>query len=94
MKKMLILASLLMSSSLMATPVNMLCITEYPTTSFVAMTEGDTINVRLFHHNGTQFMPIWSNVITPNDLPMLNEVASVLSDLGTDLKFSMPEKKL
>ncbi|MBC7714198.1 MAG: hypothetical protein H7177_12715 [Rhizobacter sp.] len=90
MKKILFLFSLLTSSSLLATPVNMACVTEYPTTSFIAMTDGDTINFRLFHHNGVQFMPIWSNVITPNDLPMLNEVAQVLSDLGTDLNFSMP----
>lgn len=84
--------ALLMSSNVWSTPVNMACITEYPTTSFVALTENDTINFRLIHHNGTKYMPVWNNVITPNDISIISEAANLLGDLGPELNFTMPEK--
>lgn len=91
MKKMLVLASLFLSSTSWAkTPINMACVTEWPTTSFVAFTEADTITVRLIHHNGTKYMPVWNNVITPNDIPIITEAANTLAELGSDLEFKMP----
>ena len=35
-------------------------------------------------------MPIWNNVITPNDLSVIAETGKLLSDLGPDISFSMP----
>ena len=92
MKKWIVLLSLVASSSLLAAPVNMACVTEYPTTSFVAFSEGGDLNIRLIHHNGVKFMPIWSSIITPNDLPVITETASILSELGNELNFTIPAK--
>lgn len=90
MKKLFALLSLIASGSLMAAPVNMACVTEHPTTSFVAFTEGENINVRLIHHNGVKYMPVWSNIITPNDLPVISETANILSELGNSMNFTIP----
>lgn len=92
MKFLTVILTLFSAMTATASPVNMACITEYPTTTFIGQTEGDKINFRLIHHNGVKYMPIWSSVITPNDLSVLTEVASVLSDLGDELTFSMDEK--
>lgn len=37
-------------------------------------------------------MPIWGNIITPNDLPVIQEAANALYDLGSFLEFRMPAK--
>ena len=91
MKKFLTIASLLISVNVFA-GINMACVTEIPTTSFVAMTEGDETIIRLIHHNGPKYMPIWGNIITPNDLPNIQEAANALYDLGSVLDFKMPAK--
>lgn len=92
MKMMTGVLALIMSANVWSAPVNMACITEFPTTSFVALTENDTINFRLIHHNGTKYMPVWNNVITPNDLSIISDAADLLSELGPELNFTMPEK--
>ncbi|MBY0415327.1 MAG: hypothetical protein K2Q18_14240 [Bdellovibrionales bacterium] len=92
MKTLLILLTFALSSNVFATPVNLACVTEYPTTSFVAFTEENSVIFKFIHHNGVKYMPIWSSVITPNDLSTLNDVASVLTELGDMLVFNMPEK--
>jgi hypothetical protein len=38
-----------------AAPINMACITEFPTTSFIAETEGDELIVKVIHHNGVGY---------------------------------------
>lgn len=91
LKKIAGLVLFFMTGSALATPVNMACITEFPTTTFIALTEGETINFRLVHHNGTKYMPIWNNVITPHDISVIAEAGKVLSDLGPDISFDMPQ---
>lgn len=93
MKKIFALAALVFTQvSFAATPINMACVTEFPTTSFIAYTEGEDVTVRIIHHNGPKYMPIWSSIITPNDLPTINEAAQALYDLGSLLEFKMPAK--
>lgn len=92
MKLLTALLSLIVSAGASAAPMNMACVTEHPTTSFVGVTENDTITFHLIHHNGVKYMPVWSNVLTPNDLPVIQEAANVLSELGNHLTFTMPEK--
>jgi hypothetical protein len=83
--------SFLFSSLTFAAPINMACMTEYPTTTFVARTIGNNITFDLIHHNGVKWMPIWSNVVVPNDLPVLNDTGLTLGELGSRLEFTMPE---
>lgn len=91
MKKILTIFSLFLATNAIAA-INMGCVTEIPTTSFVAMTDGDDVVIRLIHHNGPKYMPIWGNIITPNDLPTIQEAANDLYDLGSVLDFRMPQK--
>lgn len=91
MKKILGLCLLLISNTIWASsPINMACVTEFPTTSFVAFTEGEELTIRVIHHNGVKFMPIWNGIITPNDLPTITEAANALYDLGNLLEFKIP----
>lgn len=92
MKKIFAFTTFILSSVAWgSTPINMACITEWPTTSFVAFTEGEMMTIRFLHHNGVQYMPVWNNVITPNDLPTITEAANTLSELGNDWEFTMPK---
>ena len=92
MKMMTGLLTLALTTKLWAAPINMSCITDYPTTSFIAQTENDIITFKLIHHNGVRYMPIWNNIITPNDISFISEAAELLADLGTDFNFKMPQK--
>jgi len=69
------------------------CVTEYPTTSFVAQTENNIINVVMVNHNGKEFLPIHSGIITIYDLIFLQSKAEALSELPKELNFSFtPEQ--
>jgi hypothetical protein len=69
------------------------CVTEYPTTSFVAQTENNKINVVMVNHNGKEFLPIHSGIITIYDLLFLQSKAEALSEISTELSFSFsPEQ--
>lgn len=80
--KILISALFLMSSHVFAAAINMACVTEFPTTSFIAETEGDELVVKVIHHNGVGYMPLHGGVITPNDLALLSKKAETLGRLG------------
>lgn len=73
--------------------IDMACMTEIPTTTFIAQTEKDILKIELIHHNGVKFMPIYNGVITPNDLGTLQDKASLLAYLGDHLKFEIPLSK-
>lgn len=73
--------------------INLGCMTEIPTTTFIAQTEKDILKIELIHHNGVKFMPIYNGVITPNDLGTLQDRASLLAYLGDHVKFEMPLSK-
>jgi hypothetical protein len=63
--------------------IKLTCVTtDYPTTSFVVETVGAEVHARVIHHNGMKFMPIWSAIVVPNDLPMISTRASELAKLG------------
>lgn len=91
--KFLSMLALLSTTAFAAEPINLLCVTEIPTTSFVAETKGDVLTIRLIHHNGVKFMPIHNGLITPYDLGTLSDRADVIADLGEDLNFEIPLDK-
>lgn len=70
------------------------CITEYPTTSFIVepTDDGKMIGVRIFHHNGVDYMPIHEGVVVTNDLSILSGRAKELVTLGTDYSFKFPRE--
>lgn len=68
------------------------CITEHPTTTFIAQTEDDYVQFQLIHHNGVEYAPVWSSLITLNDIPTIQKRAELLAELGDYLKFAMPAK--
>lgn len=93
MKNMLILLSLLLSlvnTHVFGADLNLGCVTESPTTSLIMQTQSGVVQFDLIHHSGVKYMPIHSGVITPNDLGILSDRASLLADLGDHLIFTMP----
>lgn len=90
MKKLLLVLATIISTT--ASAIDFGCVTEIPTTTFVAQTEDDFVQIQLFHHNGVKYAPVWNNLITMNDLPVITERAKLLAELGEHLKFSMPSK--
>lgn len=58
------------------------CITEFPTTSVVSEIEGDEFVVHVFHHNGVRYMPLYTGIITPNDLPNMAAKAEMFASIG------------
>ncbi|WP_374029991.1 hypothetical protein [Bdellovibrio bacteriovorus] len=94
MKNLFILATLLFSlDSFASGKMEMACITEYPTTSFLIREVNSTVIVEVFHHNGPKYMPIFDGVATPNDVSLLAQKASVLTSLPTILRFEWPRSK-
>lgn len=73
-------------------PIHLTCVTEFPTTSFLIEQKGEEVVARVIHHNGMKYQPLWSSTITPNDLSMLEERASVMNKLSTDMSFRWPRK--
>lgn len=73
--------------------LNLLCITEIPTTSFAFHEDGDNLRVEVLHHNGVQYMPIFEGVLTPNDLKQQSDNAQVLMSLGDHIEFLWPKSK-
>ncbi|MDG0815873.1 hypothetical protein [Bdellovibrio svalbardensis] len=73
--------------------MDLLCMTEFPSTSFVVRDIEDTTVLEVFHHNGTKYMPIFDGVATPNDVAILSEKAQILSSLGEYMRFEWPRDK-
>lgn len=67
--------------------LSILCITSYPTTSFIGVTNGSDVVVRLVNSNGVDFMPIASHLVTTHDLKMLQKKATVLKAIGEESTF-------
>lgn len=68
------------------------CVTEMPTTSFWFAEDGDSFNVRIMHHNGTQFAPFMQRLIVPNDMAKLLEDAEVAKNTGSDIMVRFNKK--
>jgi hypothetical protein len=65
-----------------AVPVNLTCTTAPLTTSVAIFTRGSDITFRVINHNGTDYIPIARNNVTPNDLTKLAQKAKDLVQLG------------
>lgn len=68
-------------------PINMICVTEIPTSTFEAKENGNNVHIRLIHHNGTKFAPISKAILTPNDLEPLQKRAEMILKLGNKWEF-------
>lgn len=89
---------LLLPTLLLASPIafgqveakmDMICVTEFPTTSFIVEQNQDWVSVRVLHHNGPQYAPISNSLITLKDLEALKVQAEFIQSLGNqmDLKW-------
>lgn len=67
--------------------IELSCITEYPTTSFIIGTNNDEVIVRMINHNGMKYTPAITGVFTPNDLKLLTERAALAQKLNPDMRF-------
>lgn len=72
----------LVSLSSFAAPVDVVCVTEIPSTSVNAQMQGQELEVHVIHHFGMKFMPIETGMVTPSDLPLLAQKAKVFEKLG------------
>lgn len=70
--------------------LTVLCVTEIPTTSFIALPNQENVTFKLVNSNGVDFMPIASGIVTTYDLPILKAKSDILKGLGTEAVFSFP----
>jgi hypothetical protein len=75
------------------TPINLTCITEVPSTSFVIWTEGKDLFGRVIYHFGSRFAPAINGIYTPNDLGVLAERASLVEKMQDVTTFRWPLSK-
>lgn len=59
------------------------CATDHPTTSYTFIENKDSFELQVVHHNGVQFMPIHQGLITPYDLTLLKEKATLFQKMGS-----------
>lgn len=72
--------------------INMICVSEFPTTSFLIEQTKDELDVRVIHHNGSGYVPFRDALIVPNDLPLIQSHAQLISKLGNEWNFKWPRK--
>jgi hypothetical protein len=65
-----------------AIALNLTCSTELPTTSIFVKSFDDRVILRILHHNGLNFAPIHSGVITLNDIPFIEKKGSLFTKMG------------
>ncbi len=73
-------------------PFDFKCTTEFPTTSFWFAEDGDYFNVRVMHHNGTQYAPFAQRMIVPNDMAGLLQKSEVAKNTGSDIMLRWDKK--
>lgn len=88
--KSILIFTFLLTSLASAADLNLGCVTETPTTTFIAETKNGIVQFDFIHHFGVKYMPIHNGVVTPNDLGTLSDRASLLTSLGDHLTFTMP----
>lgn len=76
--------------SLSVSAMEVICVTEFPTTSVYGETQEDEFVVHVIHHNGMRFMPIYTGMVTPHDLATLAKKAEEFSKLGDHYIFRWP----
>lgn len=88
-----VVMSAVTSLSAGAVEAKQLCMTEFPTTSMMVVpSENENLNVKIFHHNGVDYLPLHMGIITPNDLAIMAKRADILKSLGEDLDLFMSAK--
>ena len=74
-------------ASLQPKSLEFACVTQFPTTSFIADMDNGRVKVNMINHNGIKFMPIHSGLVTINDLKILTERAEILANIGEQAQF-------
>lgn len=72
--------------------IQMSCVTQFPTTSYLVESRGEELVVRVIHHNGSKYAPAISGIFTPSDLPILAKRAALAEKMADDMTFRWPLK--
>lgn len=64
---------------------SVICATDHLTTTYALFDRENGYEFHIMHHNGIEFMPIHSGIITPSDIQILSENASILKKMGPRL---------
>ncbi len=69
------------------------CVTDIPSTSFVAWTDAGYVHLNIVNSFGVKYMPIYAGLPTSEDLPTLQHYSDVLKDLGdlSQFKFKLKD---
>lgn len=86
----IILAS---SFSYAGSKMELACVSEFPTTSFIMTDMGASVTLEVFHHNGVKYAPIFDGVITSNDLPLISSQGKASNSLGTYQTFEWKKEQ-
>lgn len=93
MTRIIFTSLMLLSTGVRAQEIKMTCVTEFPTTSYFIRETDKKVVVEIFHHNGTEYSVVSDGLVTPHDLPLINQRAQWLTALGTFLRFEWPREK-
>ena len=78
------------SLSWASAPFELTCVTDPPTTSFVAQQRGDKVRVILAHHFGPAYAPIHRGLITGANLDTMAERARTVKETGSLIETEWP----
>ncbi|MNK06314.1 hypothetical protein D3C87_242090 [compost metagenome] len=95
MRTLILISALFLSLNAKAASgmMDLVCMTEVPTTTFLIQEVGSKVVVELFHHNGVKYAPIFDGVITSNDIGTISSYGQLLNDLGEHQRFEFPRDK-
>lgn len=71
------------------------CISGLPTSTFIlekSPEKANTMLLKMIHHNGIPFMPIFQGIVVPNDLQYLKDKVEVMGKLGDYVTFEFPSE--
>jgi hypothetical protein len=97
MKKFIILSSIVSTvlfalqapASTPATHLQFSCATEFPSTTFIGETiDKVKLKVTFINHNGVEYMPIHSGLLTTNDLKAMLAKSELMTKIGDYAKFT------
>lgn len=73
---------------------SMKCITSgLPTTSFIVNVKDTTVEVRAVNHNGSQFAPVYSGLMTLNDIKYVERSGDFFTKIGSDITIVFSKNK-
>jgi len=71
-----------------ASGIELTCITDFPTTSFIVKQADDGfLYARVIQHNSSKYMPIFNGIVTPNDISYLATKAERMQKMADDMTF-------